>query len=401
MPKIICVRVLDRLLLGIAGLSLILMLVIFFSDDSHLSAKSMTSQKSARAEREMPVSLNNTSYHDHQELKSADVDVAMERYFDEIRRNPEKGEEDLRLVDELVPDEAGILPPLSEGSAAAPAPAKTKPAESEEEEKPAPAPAPVKKKTERVQVTKHEVKSGESIWRLAQKYGVTIATIVNANKIKEKTVIQPGDTLRIPDRAGVFHKTSKKESLNEIAKKYKVSPEKVKKANGLSTTTLAKGSEIFLPGAKPLPEIHYIRQKVFAWPIKAKYRLTSGFGWRVHPISGSRAFHTGLDIGAKMRTPIHAAADGVVAFSGDGGSYGNMILLRHKNGLFTVYGHASKLIAKKGQYVKRGQKIALVGSTGASTGAHLHFEVKSTEKHVNPHIALKKSERVAVKRKSA
>jgi len=102
-----------------------------------------------------------------------------------------------------------------------------------------------------------------------------------------------------------------------------------------------------------------------------------------------------------MRTPIHAAADGVVAFSGDGGSYGNMVILRHKNGLFTVYGHASKLLVKKGKYVKRGQKIALVGSTGASTGAHLHFEVKSTEKHVNPGLALKKTERVAVKRRNA
>lgn len=400
MPKINSVRVLDRLLLGIAGLSLVLMLVIFFSDDSHLSAKPMSSQKAARAEREMPVSLNNVSYHDHQELKSADVDVAMDRYFDEIRRNPEKGEEDLRLVDELVPEEAGILPPLTDGKAqkTAPTASPAEPAKEEKEEKPAPKP---QKKTERVHITEHEVKSGESIWRLSQKYGVSVATIVNANKIKEKTVIQPGDTLRIPDRVGVFHKATKKESLSEVAKRYKVSPEKVRKANGLASTTLAKGSEIFLPGAKPLPEIQYIRQKVFAWPIKAQYRLTSGFGWRVHPISGSKAFHTGIDIGAKMKTPIHAAADGVVAFAGNGGSYGNMILLRHKNGLFTVYGHASKLIAKKGQYVKRGQKIALVGSTGASTGAHLHFEVKSTEKHVNPHVALKKSERVAVKRKNA
>lgn len=383
------VRVLDRLLLGIAGLSLVLMLFIFFSDESHLSAKPLARQKSTEPSREMPVTLNNTSYHDHLELKSADVDVALERYFDEIRKNPEKGEEDLRLVDELVPDEEVNTLPASV------------PTKDTTETKVKPSPAPVQRKSEKVQVMRHEVKPGESIWRLAQKYHVSVATIVYANKIKEKTVIQPGDTLRIPDRNGVFHKATKKESLNEIAKKYKVSPEKIKKTNGLETAMLAQGKEIFLPGAKPLPEIQYIRQKVFAWPIKAKHRLTSGFGWRVHPISGNKAFHTGIDIGAAMRTPIYAAADGVVAFAGDGGSYGNMIILRHKNGLFTVYGHASKLIAKKGRYVKRGQKIALVGSTGASTGAHLHFEVKSTEKHVNPHVALKKTERVAVKRKNA
>jgi murein DD-endopeptidase MepM/ murein hydrolase activator NlpD len=328
-------------------------------------------------------------------LKSADVDVALDRYFDEIKKNPEKGEEDLRLVDELVPDE-GLIQPATQPALkeSESAPTTEKPAKAE----PKPLPA---KKGPKVVIHKHDVKSGESVWRLAQKYGVSVQTIVNANKIKEKTVILPGDTLRIPDRSGIFHKTAKKETLTELAKKYKVSSDAIKKANGISTAYIPPGKEVFLPGAKPLPEIQYIKQKVFAWPIKANHRLTSGFGWRVHPITGNKAFHTGLDIGAAMRTPIHAAADGVVAFAGDGGSYGNMVILRHKNGLFTVYGHASKLLVKKGKYVKRGQKIALVGSTGASTGAHLHFEVKSTEKHVNPGLALKKTERVPVKRRDA
>lgn len=385
-------RVLDRLLLGIAGLSLLLMVFIFFSDESHLSARPLTSQRNVREGREMPVTLNNTA--DHRELQSADVDAALERYFDEIRKNPERGEEDLRLVDELVPEEdPQQLESAAQAEAAPEKSAKPAPAASKE-----PAPA---KKSERVQVLRHEVRPGESIWRLAKKYNVSITTIVNANKIKEKTVILPGDTLRIPDRTGVFHKTARKESLAELARRYKVSPETVKRANGIAGNLLPPGKEVFLPGAKPLPEIQYVKQKVFAWPIRAKNRLTSGFGWRVHPISGSRAFHTGIDIGAARGTPILAAADGVVVYSGDGGSYGNMVILRHKNGLYTVYGHASKLVAKKGKYVKRGQKIALVGSTGASTGPHLHFEVKSTEKHVNPAIALKKTERVAVKRRQA
>lgn len=385
-------RVLDRLLLAIAGLSLLLMVFIFISDESHLSARPLTSQRNGREGRELPVTLNNTA--DHLELKSADVDAALERYFDEIRKNPERGEEDLRLVDELVPeDDPQPLEANASAEAATEKSAKPAPAASKE-----PAPA---KKSERVQVLRHEVRPGESIWRLAKKYNVSIATIVNANKIKEKSVIQPGDTLRIPDRTGVFHKTARKESLTELARRYKVSPETVKRANGIAGNLLPPGKEVFLPGAKPLPEIHYVKQKVFAWPIRAKNRLTSGFGWRVHPISGSRAFHTGIDIGAARGTPILAAADGVVVYSGDGGSYGNMVILRHKNGLYTVYGHASKLIARKGKYVKRGQKIALVGSTGASTGPHLHFEVKSTEKHVNPAIALKKTERVAVKRRQA
>jgi murein DD-endopeptidase MepM/ murein hydrolase activator NlpD len=366
------------------------MVFIFFSDESHLSARPLTSMRSARGGRELPVSLNNTS--DHLELRSADVDAALERYFEEIRKNPERGEEDLRLVDELVPDEA---PQQLEDSTSAET-AKSQPASAKAQQQASPV-----RKSERVQIVQHRVQPGESIWRLAKKYGVSVSTIVNANKIKEKSVIQPGDRLRIPDRSGVFHKTAKKESLSEIARRYKVSPEAVKRANGIAANMLPPGTEIFLPGAKPLPEIYYVKQKVFTWPIRAKNRLTSGFGWRVHPITGNRSFHTGIDIGAAYGTPIHAAADGVVIFSGNGGSYGNMIILRHKNGLFTVYGHASKLIAKKGQFVRRGQKIALVGSTGASTGPHLHFEVKGTEKHVNPTIAFRKTERVAVKRRQA
>lgn len=366
------------------------MVFIFFSDDSHLSAKPF--ERNLRAGREVPVTLNNTT--DHLELRSADVDAALERYFEEIRKNPERGEEDLRLVDELVPDDL---------SAPEAPPDDTNSKDATEKKVPADAKAiaqPPGKKPERVVVHEHEVKPGESIWRLAKKYNVSIATIVSANKLKEKAVIQPGDSLRIPDRNGIFHKPSKKENLGEIARRYKISAEAIKRANSLAGNFLPAGKEVFLPGAKPLPEIQYIRQKVFSWPIRAKNRLTSGFGWRVHPLTGSRAFHTGIDIGAASGTPILAAADGVVVFSGDGGSYGNMVILRHKNGLYTVYGHASKLIAKKGKYVKRGQKIALVGSTGASTGPHLHFEVKSTEKHVNPKIAFKKTERVAVKRRA-
>lgn len=388
LPKIEHVRILDRLLLGIAGLSLLLMVFIFFSDESHLSAKPF--ERSLRAGRELPVTLNNTT--DHLELRSADVDFALERYFEEIRKNPERGEEDLRLVDELVPDDTPEALPESTTEDAA--------GKKAAEKKGKDTPQVPHRKAERVTIHEHEVKPGESIWRLAKKYNVSVATIVSANKIKEKAVIQPGDSLRIPDRNGVFHKPAKKESLEQIARRYKVSAETIKRANGLAGNLLPAGKEVFLPGAKPLPEIQYIKQKVFAWPIRAKNRLTSGFGWRVHPITGSRAFHTGIDIGAASGTPILAAADGVVVFAGDGGSYGNMIILRHKNGLYTVYGHASKLIAKKGKYVKRGQKIALVGSTGASTGPHLHFEVKSTEKHVNPTIAFKKTERVAVRRRA-
>ncbi|MCX7631780.1 MAG: M23 family metallopeptidase [Turneriella sp.] len=366
-------RILDRLLLAVAGLSLLLILLIFFSEDTKLQATPHLENKQA-AQKLMAATQQPPGLEDG-ELRSEDVERALERYFEEIRRNPERGEEDLRLVDELVPDEPSPKgPPLKN-------------------------PPTPKVLRDRVEIIQHTVQRGESIWRLAQKYRVQMATIISANKIKEKSIIQPGDVLRIPDRDGIFHKPQRRETLQSIAKRYKVSPEVIRKANGITGNVVPADSEIFLPGAKPLPEIYYVRRKVFVWPIAGTNRLTSRYGWRVHPVSGNKAFHTGIDIGAPHGTPIVAAADGVVVFAGDGGSYGNMVILRHKNGLFTVYGHASKILVNKGNYVRRGQKIARVGSTGTSTGPHLHFEVKSTDRYVNPMVALRKTERVAVARK--
>lgn len=101
----------------------------------------------------------------------------------------------------------------------------------------------------------------------------------------------------------------------------------------------------------------------------------SGFGWRVDPVTGQRALHTGLDFSADVGTPILAAAGGVVVTQEYHVAYGNMIEIDHGNELITRYAHASQVSAKMGEIVKRGQQIATVGSTGRSTGPHLHFEV--------------------------
>jgi murein DD-endopeptidase MepM/ murein hydrolase activator NlpD len=101
----------------------------------------------------------------------------------------------------------------------------------------------------------------------------------------------------------------------------------------------------------------------------------SNFGWRADPFTGQKALHTGLDFQADTGTPIHAAAGGVVVVSEHHFAYGNMVEVDHGNDLITRYAHASKLLVKKGDLVKRGQQVALVGSTGRSTGPHLHFEV--------------------------
>ena len=119
------------------------------------------------------------------------------------------------------------------------------------------------------------------------------------------------------------------------------------------------------------------------WPIDGG-RAGSGFGPRVHPISGGSRMHTGVDIGAASGTPIRASDDGVVVMAGWNGGYGNWTLIDHGGGLATGYGHQSSIGVSRGQRVSRGQVIGRVGSTGASTGPHLHWEVRVNGNPVNP-----------------
>lgn len=118
--------------------------------------------------------------------------------------------------------------------------------------------------------------------------------------------------------------------------------------------------------------------------IPAVGRLSSGFGYRIHPIYGVGKLHTGLDIAAPTGTPIYAASGGVVSYAGRRNGYGNTVEIDHGFGYHSLYGHSSKLLVKTGDTITRGQLIALVGSTGASTGAHLHFEVIVDSTKVDP-----------------
>ncbi|MFM9874699.1 MAG: murein hydrolase activator EnvC family protein [Fimbriimonadaceae bacterium] len=113
-------------------------------------------------------------------------------------------------------------------------------------------------------------------------------------------------------------------------------------------------------------------------------RMSSGFGYRIHPISGTRKLHTGVDLASPSGTTIRAAGSGKVITASYIRGYGNTIVIDHGGGISTLYGHCSRLFASVGQSVKTGDKIAAVGSTGNSTGPHLHFEVRVNGKPVNP-----------------
>ena len=121
-----------------------------------------------------------------------------------------------------------------------------------------------------------------------------------------------------------------------------------------------------------------------AWPVPGYTRITSNYGMRTHPITGIYKLHTGVDLGAPMGANFIAANDGVVTKAGYNGAYGNMVIIDHGGGISTLYAHGSEILVTVGQTVKKGDNILKVGSTGYSTGAHAHFEVRVNGQPVNP-----------------
>ena len=128
---------------------------------------------------------------------------------------------------------------------------------------------------------------------------------------------------------------------------------------------------------------------MFKWPAPSYTRVTSDYGWRIHPTLGVNKFHNGVDMAAPGGSPILAAYDGTVAAAGYSSTMGNYIYLNHGSGLVTIYMHASALYVSAGQTVSKGDKIAAVGTTGRSTGNHLHFGVRLNGEYVSPWNYLK------------
>jgi len=119
------------------------------------------------------------------------------------------------------------------------------------------------------------------------------------------------------------------------------------------------------------------------WPIHSGY-ISSKFGYRRHPVGGRTRFHSGVDFASKRGTPVHATADGVVVFSGWRSGYGRLVEIRHMDGMVTRYAHNQNNLVAEGEMVEKGQVIAKLGSTGRSTGPHVHFEVRIDGQAVNP-----------------
>ena len=245
--------------------------------------------------------------------------------------------------------------------------------------------------TQPVSFQTYKVRSGDTISGIAKKFGLTnISTLISVNDIGNVRQLAAGQKLKIPSIDGIVYTVKKGDSLNSITTKYKISLEQLLDVNELTSETLTAGQQLFLPGAAmDASALRNAMGELFRMPISAQFRWSSPYGYRIDPIANVKSFHTGTDMAFPTGTPILAAMSGKVTTTGINRVYGNYVIIDHGNGYQTLYAHMSKIVASKGQWVSQGTRIGLVGSTGYSTGPHLHFTVYKNGKLIDPMTVLK------------
>ena len=233
----------------------------------------------------------------------------------------------------------------------------------------------------------YRVKQGDMIGVIAEENNISQDTLITVNHITATRSLQIGTYLKIPSIPGILYTVRKDgETLEKIAQTYDISSEKCSIVNNVSLNdSLKAGATLFLPDAL-MDEItkKEINGDLFHKPIKARWYLSSAYGWRSSPFNGKRSFHGGADMATSSGTNIYASLDGRVSFAGYNDTYGNYVIITHHSGYKTLYAHMSSITCKKGQYVYSNTVIGKVGSTGMSTGPHLHFAVYKNGKGLNP-----------------
>lgn len=245
--------------------------------------------------------------------------------------------------------------------------------------------------TQPVSYQNYKVLRGDTIGGIAMKFGLTnISTLISVNDIVNVRQLAAGQRLKIPSIDGIIYTVKNGDSLNSIASRYKIKLSDLLDVNEISSEILVKGQQLFLPGVgMDQSALKNAMGDIFKLPVASKFRWTSPYGWRIDPIANVRSFHTGVDMACPSGTPVLAAMSGKVITTGVSRVYGNYVIIDHGNGYQTLYAHLSKIIAVKGQWVSQGTRIGLVGSTGYSTGPHLHFTVYKKGQLINPMTVLK------------
>jgi len=231
--------------------------------------------------------------------------------------------------------------------------------------------------------------SGDIIGNIAMRTGLNEDTLISVNDVKNARLLQIGQVIKIPNQDGVYYNVKNGDTLTGIAEKYNTAVSAISTANELFSDTLAVNASLFIPGARlDWVNRQEINGDLFIWPCSG--HISSSYGYRIAPFGGTRQFHSGIDISSAMGSPVRAAMAGRVIQVGlNDYSWGNYVIINHHSGYRTFYAHMSQVRTREGAYVETGERIGDIGSTGLSTGPHLHFTVYKNGVTVNPRTLMR------------
>jgi len=238
----------------------------------------------------------------------------------------------------------------------------------------------------------YTVEDGDTIASIAAQFNISDNTVLWANGLSSRDTINVGDHLTILPTTGVLHTVASGDTILALANKYEIDADEIVDYNNLPDShSLSIGQKLIIPDGyiapqtaptigsgtriadEPAPPSITGSGSGLLWPTATKH-ISQYFRWG----------HTGIDIDNRSRPPIYAAQSGTVEFAGRLGGYGNLLIVNHGGGLQTYYAHLEKFYVGQGEAVTKGDAIAKMGSTGRSTGPHLHFEVRKGGRPINP-----------------
>lgn len=257
----------------------------------------------------------------------------------------------------------------------------------------APVPHTIIAERERMEIITYTVQPNDNVWAIAQGFGLQVETIVWANEALEKApdLLSVGQVLTVLPVDGIYYTVKQGDTVAKLAKEFKVEAAKIAsfELNALAEPyTLTAGQRLVIPGGQKqiVPSNYYPLTRVGNPPAGAA-KGSGRFAWPTQGYLSQRYWsgHLGIDVANRTGTPILAADAGYVVLAGrDTWGYGNQVVINHGNGFLTRYAHLNTILVKAGQSVERNQKIGTMGSTGRSTGPHLHFEIIEGQVRRNP-----------------
>lgn len=223
---------------------------------------------------------------------------------------------------------------------------------------------------------RHKVAPGETLESIAQQYNLIPATLMGMNPALQNGKVAVRSEILVPPYNGIRVAVPPGQTLQQVAERYKIRSDVLFEVNGCQTAPKV----VFVPGVNWSPQrpLDSVNHELAGYPLPSAATVALGYGWQLNPETGKVFFHSGLDLLAAIGTPVKAIGAGTVAFAGEQGTYGNLVVLNHQGGKQSRYAHLQNIKVKVGQTLKQGDLLGTVGATGKPTSnqPHLHFEMR-------------------------